>query len=169
MRIQRLNRIRGAQLRKAYRDAAIEARQEFQALKHHPLFIAGIMVYWGEGDRVSGHGVRIANTDPQMMRLFVVFLRHVCQIPMDRIHAWVLVYPDLDAKRCREYWAEHSGIPIHNFTKCITIGGRHKTNRLHYGVCNVGISSKYFKQKILVWLERLPAELLSRRYYAGLV
>lgn len=166
VRIRTLDRIRGERLRRAYREAADEARGEFEALKYHPLFIAGVMIYWGEGDKISEHGVRIANTDPRMIKVFVNFLVHVCQIPTKRIRGWVLIYPDLDGQSCRKYWAEHTGLGVDNFSKNITIKGRHKTHRLQYGVCNVGISSKYFKQKMLVWLERLPVQLLKREYYS---
>lgn len=165
VRIRYLNNIRGKHLARLYLDAQAEAGREFEKLKYHPLFIAGVAIYWGEGDKVSGHGVRIANTDPTMIRLFVNFLAHVCQIPKNRIKAWILIYPDLDGEVCKKFWVEKSGISNHNFTKCITVQGRHKTNRVRYGVCNVGISSKYFKKKMLIWLKLLPVQLLSKRYY----
>lgn len=165
IRLIRLNKVRGKRLARLYREARKEARMEFENLKYHPLFIAGVVAYWGEGDKISGHGVRIANTDPEMIKLFVNFLRHVCQIPKDRIKAWILIYPDLNGEECKKFWIRNSGLSLDNFTKCITIKGRHKTNRLHYGVCNVGISSKYFKNKILVWLKLLPLNLLSKNYY----
>lgn len=163
--IRRLNKIRGKHLVRLYRCARTEAYTEFDKLKYHPLFIAGIMIYWGEGDKVSGHGVRIANTDPGMIRLFVNFMIHVCQIPRNRIKAWILLYPDLDEGVCKKFWVKNSGLGDRSFTKCIIIKGRHKTNRVRYGVCNVGISSKYFKNKMLVWLKLLPSQLLNKKYY----
>lgn len=169
IRLRFLNNVRGENLERVYNEAEKEARQEFNELKYHPLFIAGIVAYWGEGDKVSRYSVRIANSDPAMIRLFVCFLRGVCQIPLERIKAWVLIYPDLDGDECKRFWAESSGLSSHNFTKCIAIKGRHKISRLRYGVCNVGVSSKYFKRKMLVWLKLLPAQLLKRSYYAGIV
>lgn len=169
IRLRFLNKVRGENLRKVYQEAKREAHREFGELKYHPLFIAGVVIYWGEGDKISAYNARIANTDPTMIKLFVGFLRDVCGVPPARIKAWILIYPDLSAEVCKKFWIEKTGLKSENFTKCITIKGRHKTRRLHHGVCNVGISSKYFKKKILVWLELLPAQLLQKRYYAGIV
>ncbi len=85
MRIRELDRIRGLNLTRVYEEARSEARQEFEQLKYHPLFIAGLMLYWGEGDMRSRSQVRLINTDPEMIPLFVFFLRHVCLIPEKKL------------------------------------------------------------------------------------
>ncbi|MFH1584768.1 MAG: hypothetical protein ABIB12_01410, partial [Patescibacteria group bacterium] len=54
-----LNKIRGKHLKKLYRNAETEARGEFEALKLHPLFITGIVIYWGEGDKSTAYQVRV--------------------------------------------------------------------------------------------------------------
>ncbi len=53
VRLQELNKIRGENLKKVYEEAIKEALEEFELLKYHPLFIAGLMIYWGEGNKVS--------------------------------------------------------------------------------------------------------------------
>lgn len=45
------------------------------------------------------------------------------------------------------------------------INGKHKTKRLHYGVCTVVVSSRYLKEKMLVWLSLFPETLIKREYY----
>lgn len=162
IRIRELDRIRGINLEKVYAEARSEAREEFGALKYDPLFIAGIMLYWGEGDKRSRNQVRITNTDPELIRLYVCFLLRACRIPVERISAHVLIYPDHEAAVCREYWAKTSNIPIAKFTKCTTIKGRHKTHRLPYGICMVVVSSTYLKEKVNEWLNILPMELMQK-------
>ena len=166
IRIRYLNKIRGEHLGRVYEAGKKEAVIEFEKLKYHPLFIAGVMAYWGEGDKVSRFGARIANTDPAMIRLFVIFLRDVCQIKLDKIRAGILVYPDLNEKLCREFWIERSGLKDSNFMRSTVIQGRHKTRRVGYGICNVGISSSYFKQKMLIWIDLLSKQLISKGYYS---
>src|SRR5688572_23770642 len=51
MRIVELNKVRGKHLAEVYEQARQEARKEFKFLKYNPLFIAGLMLYWGEGDK----------------------------------------------------------------------------------------------------------------------
>lgn len=165
VRIRYLNRVRGKHLKRLYRVGRKEALEEFESLKYHPLFIAGVIAYWGEGDKVSRFGARIANTDPAMIRLFVNFLRHVCQIEFRRIRASILLYPDLDSILCKKYWVTNSGLRNSSFGKSTVIHGRHKTRRVRYGICNVGISSAYFKQKLLIWVDLLSKALISKKYY----
>jgi len=47
-----------------------EAGKEFPLLKSNPLFVAGLMLYWGEGDNKPRGDVRITNINPRMIKLF---------------------------------------------------------------------------------------------------
>jgi hypothetical protein len=165
VRMQKLNRIRGHKLNRLYDRARREAKAEFKNFKYHPLFIAGLVIYWGEGDKVSRGLVRVSNIDPLLVKLFVKFLTDICEVEKDTIRASILIYPDLDSKKCKGFWVKNSGILEKNFNKSILIQGRHKKRRVHHGVCNVGITSTYLKEKIKVWLEMLPREMVSSRYY----
>ncbi len=160
--LRKLDKVRGRHLRRVYEEARREARDEFKYLKLHPLFIAGVSIYWGEGDRVSKSSVRLGNTDPSMIRLFVKFLRDVCGIHSKKIFASVLVYPDLNQDECRSFWVNKSGLPESSFNKCIVMKGRHKTWRIRYGVCTVGASSTYLKEKLRIWLKLLPKEFSKK-------
>jgi hypothetical protein len=162
IRLRALNEIRGRNLARAYDEARAEARLEFEILKHSPLFVAGVMLYWGEGDKLTKYSTRLTNTDPEMIRLYVTFLKQVCQIPEGKIKGHILIYPDLDEAECRRYWVQASGIEAAQFCKTTTIQGKHMTRRIKYGVCMVEISSTYFKVKMLEWLKLMPKELMSR-------
>lgn len=168
VRIVKLDTIRGNHLKNVYEEAKREASLELASLKYNPLFIAGIMLYWGEGDKRTRGQVRLVNTEPEIIRLFVLFLTEVCRIPHEKIRASVTIYPDLNELECRKYWSDASGIPIESFTKCVTIQGRHKTRKLSYGMCNVLVLSTYFKIKLLEWLRLLPQELMGRAYYESM-
>ena len=167
-RMRELDRVRGKHLKKVYAKARREAQKEFAELKYSPLFIAGLMLYWGEGDKVTKHITRLINTDPNMIRLFVLFLLYVCQLPISKIRAYAIIYPDLDPENCITYWSKKSGLHKASFTKCAVIAGRHKVKRVSHGTCTICVSSTYFKVKILEWLGLLPKELMSKRYYASI-
>jgi hypothetical protein len=167
LRLHTLSDIRGKHLARLYEEARAEARREFVYLKSYPLFTAGVALYWGEGNKASLHSLSLGNTDPAMIRLFVVFLRAVCGAPEGKIRAYILLYPDLDPKTCLRFWIKSSGLPKTAFNKCVRIKGRHKTRRLHYGVCVVSITSRYLKEKVQVWLNLLADE--SATASAGIV
>lgn len=169
VRLQELNRIRGQNLKQLYEEAEKEAIEEFELLKYHPLFIAGLMIYWGEGNKVSKNRCSIANTEPLMIKLFLQFLRNICGCKNAKIKAWILIYPDINEKLCRDFWMGKTGLSSENFTKSMLIKGKHKTNRLSFGVCSVGVSSAYLKRKILKWIEMLARDLVQENYIAGMV
>lgn len=168
IRIEELNKIRGQHLAKAYETARAEARQEFELLKYDPLFISGIMLYWGEGAKDPKQGVKFTNSDSKMIEFYVQFLLKSCRIPIEKIKAYVLIYPELEEKTTRAYWSKASGLPWEQFTKSVVIAGRHATRRLGWGVCTITVSSNYFKQKVLEWIKLLPEELLRKGYYENI-
>lgn len=137
VRIVQLNKIRGENLARVYEEARKEARDEFELLKYSPLFIAGLMLYWGEGDKAGKDKVRLTNTDAEMISLFVLFLRQVLNIPESKIQGHILIYPDLNDIDTRAHWARSSGLPNTNFSKSTLTQGRHKTKRLGHGVCMI--------------------------------
>jgi hypothetical protein len=166
--LEKLDRTRGIALEKIYEEAQLEAIREFENLKWYPLFTAGIALYWGEGDKATNGVVRLANVDPDIIRTFILFLREVCGVPEKNIRVHLLLYPDLNPRTCLQFWSEQIDITRQNFTKCVTIQGRHKTKRLPYGVCYVTVSSTYLKKKIFVWLALLSKELAKQKV-AGIV
>jgi len=166
IRLQELNKLRGANLARAYEEARAEAKTEFDLLKYNPLFIAGVMLYWGEGDKLTKYAVTITNSDPTLIRLYVFFLENICRIPTEKIKAHILIYPDLNEETCRLFWASRSHISLSRFMKCTVIQGKQKARPLKYGVCMVVISSTYLKVKMLEWLKLLPGELMNKAYYA---
>lgn len=161
IRMRQLGKVRGKELDNAYAEAVKEAEKEFEYFVRWPLFVAGLCIYWGEGEKTSKHMIRVSNIDPGLVKVFIGFLIHVCGIPKKDIRYSLLLYPDLDEDACKQFWVSHAGLLRENFNKSARIRGRHKTKRLRYGVCNVSFSSSYLKKKIGVWLAKLPNELVK--------
>jgi len=155
VRINRFNENRGKRLKDRYEQARKEAVLEFKQLKDNPLFFVALALYWGEGDKRSKYNIRISNTEPPLVKIFVLFAEQILKIERSKIKIGLLLYPDLDDNICKRYWAEELGLLGSNFYKSIVIKGRDKGNRLSYGVCSLGFSSIYLKQKILVWIKMI--------------
>ncbi|MEK7462185.1 MAG: helix-turn-helix domain-containing protein [Patescibacteria group bacterium] len=158
-RLQNLNKIRGDSLDALYHRAMIEATLELEMNKNNPLFIAAISAYWGEGDKRSRNNVRLINTDPLMLRLFIKFLVRFCSVTRENIKAAIFIYPDLDEETCRQYWEKEIGIS--SFHKTMVLPSRHKTKKLQYGTCSVIVSNTYLKKKMLLWIDQLPKIVLN--------
>src|SRR3989344_800497 len=122
-RIVAANKKRWADLHEIYRE---EARNEFATLKNDPLFIAGLMLYWGEGNKMpTSSQVKLTNSDPAMIRLFCFFLKKSLLVPEERIKVWLLLYPDLVDSVQKNFWSKATGVPLTQFNKSIYIVGKH--------------------------------------------
>ena len=161
-RIKSLNITRQIKLEELYLKADEEAQKEFLKHKNNTLFISGIMLYWGEGDKKFENGrVKVSNTDPAIIKIFRNFLVKFCNYPLENIKGWILLYPDVNKESALDYWSRESGIVRSNFIKSTVIKSNSKIHRLSYGTCAVHITNKYIKKKILRWIDLYKNELVK--------
>jgi len=141
------NKERWSKKRQEYRDLG---ESEFKQLQNDPMFLTGVMLYWGEGTKdAKGSQVKLANSDPMMIRIFYAFLKDTIKVPKDKINIWLLLYPDLADDMQKSFWSRATGVPSSQFKKSVYIVGRHPTKRLSYGVCNIYVQSRDIEEKIL--------------------
>jgi predicted DNA-binding protein YlxM (UPF0122 family) len=80
------------------------------------LKIAGIMLYWAEGTQKGGT-VDFANSNPQMVKIFLRFLREICGVDERRLRGYLYAYEYQDIEKLKSYWCKATGIHPNQFTK----------------------------------------------------
>ncbi len=158
-RMQLLNKARQAERTTRYNEAVRSAETEFKHYKNNPLFVAGLMLYIGEGDNKDRRLIRLANARTEVHRIFIKFLVEYLGIDKNAIKFWILLYPDLDEGKCVRYWCKKVGIKNDNFYKNQVIQGKSNKRVLHYGVGNTIIGSTVLKHKLNRWIELIQKEL----------
>ncbi len=148
-----MNKNRKIMLDKKYKEVEDEAGKEFKVYKNDPLFMAGLMVYAGEGDKSSRNLTRISNSEFYLHLVFIRFSERFLNIGRDKIKVWLLLYPDHSIEECVEVWSKKLKINKQNFNKSQVIIGKSKLRKLQYGVGNSIISSTSLKKKMMKWLE----------------
>ncbi|TSD03198.1 MAG: Uncharacterized protein Athens071416_259 [Parcubacteria group bacterium Athens0714_16] len=162
--IQNLNEKTKNKLKEKYKKAEKEAEMEFKKHKNNPLFVAGLMLYIGEGDKNIVDGmIRISNFDPNVLKIFMLFLDKFFFVKKEKVKFWILLYPDLNEKTCKVWWKNKLQIGDRDFYKNQIIKGKHKKKRLQYGVGNIILSNKFLKKKLLRWID------LISEHIAGMV
>ncbi|MEI7709444.1 MAG: helix-turn-helix domain-containing protein [bacterium] len=153
VRLEKLHEGRRLMLEKKYKKVEEDAVKEFELYKNDPLFMAGLMVYAGEGDKSSRNLTRMSNSEFYLHLVFIRFSEKFLNIGRDKIKVWLLLYPDHNIEECTETWSKKLQISKNNFNKSQVIVGKEKTRKLQYGVGNSIISSTSLKKKMMKWLE----------------
>lgn len=149
----KLNEGRLAMLNKKYTEIEKEAKSEFELYKENPLFMAGLMLYAGEGDKMTKGVIRFANIEFDLHKIFINFITTFLKVNTEYLRFSILLYPDLDIEKCKVRWSQELNIPLTQFHKPQVIQGRHKTKRLHFGVGSTIFSSSFLKRKLILWIE----------------
>jgi len=154
------NKAKWSKWRQGCRD---EARVEFSDLRDDPVFSAGLMLFWGEGEKSINSGLlRLVNSDPKMIKIFYLFLLRI-GIPKEKISARLILYPDLDDKKYKTYWSRVLEIPLDRFIKSSIIQGKHPNRKLSLGICELYVCSMKMKEKVITWMD-LYSEYLQQSF-----
>lgn len=158
-RLRLINKARREMWERWREEARQQAEKEFPSLKKNPLLLAGLMLYWAEGDgKMENSLVRLSNITPEIIKIFSLFLQNICQVPQEKIKITLILYPDLKENQCKNFWSKASGISKNQFYKTQFIKGRHPTRRISHGICNVYVASRELKEKIFTWIKLYQQE-----------
>lgn len=130
------------------------AQEEVSGLISNPLFIAGLMLYWAEGDKRSGR-LQFSNSDPDMIRFMMSWFREFCNIPEAKFRIGLFLHSLHVREDCVGFWSRVTNLPIAQFNRPYikpTIFSNRK-NKLYEGTCVIRIHSKDLVSKILGWID----------------
>jgi hypothetical protein len=117
----------------------LEARTQVESLLNDHLWLAGTVLYWAEGSKTRNQ-LRLANTDPKALRLFVAWVRGYID-PDASFSMQLHLHEGNDENAARCYWRRETGLARANFYKTFIKpkGTGHRNNRIPYGVCSVKV------------------------------
>lgn len=137
-------------------------------LSNRELKIAGVLLYCCEGTRLRRDKrrkgdvfywvIEFTNSNPKLVKLFLVFLRKIIKISESRLKGQLFIYDDLETQKLEKMWSKETGIDLGNFNKTIILrakGSKYKPNP--NGTFKVRYHSKEACQKLnLLVNEVLP-------------
>jgi hypothetical protein len=151
------------QLRGATRNAErwrarrLAFQQEGRAMARHGdwLFVAGVMLYWAEGDKGQRNCARISNSDPEVLRLFMRFLRERLAVTDDRVAVTCNLFADhLERQRAiKEFWLDVLKLPDDRLCKSVVntyskYSQKKRAGMLPWGTTRVAVHSVRVAQQI---------------------
>jgi hypothetical protein len=138
-----VNRRKFLEKRIAYQE---EGRQK--AREGRPLHLKGCMLYWAEGAKTK-NSVYFVNSDPNMMKLFIDFLREELGARDGKMSVTIHCHQPEDVERIEQFWLTLLKLTRKNLrTTQIKQGSNSRRNVLENGVCGLRVSNTRLIQHI---------------------
>ena len=140
---------RAREVRRGYQR---EGRQRMAV--RDPSYIAGCMLYWAEGDK-GRNAVGMSNSDPELLAVFVAFLRRHFGVASERMTIYCNLFADhLDRQReIEQFWLDRLGLPEMSLRKSqVNVYSKYsqkkRDGKLPYGTCKLVVHSTRIVQTI---------------------
>lgn len=104
------------------------------------LYGMGIGLYWGEGTKSNKSAIRLGNTDPELIKVFIDFLVKIFSIKKTDLHFGLQIFTDINPKEALDFWTRQLKVKDTQFWKpIVTISGSIGTykQKSKYGVVTV--------------------------------
>jgi len=129
VKLRRRAWLKGEASRERFRNAMQKKREQLEQeiyrqqtkklanLKRESFFVAGLMLYLGEGDKRNRVRVGLANTDPAVIQFFVKWLKDFLGVDKEKIHAELHLYENMDIEVEKIFWEKVTGLSRKQFYK----------------------------------------------------
>jgi hypothetical protein len=117
----------------------------------------GLGLYWGEGDKINRHSLRLGNTDPELLKMYMAFLVLIFKVDKDDLRFGLQVFTDINTQEALDYWVTALDVDSEQFYKpVVTVSGSLGTYRKksQYGVVIVYFHNKKLRDIIIELLPR---------------
>lgn len=155
------NRVRKEINRRKRRQYGEEAQLEYGQLVKDPLFVLGLGIYWGEGDKTENGRVAVINTDGDLLKVVVKFYCRCLKVLSSKLRVGLFVYEGMDQEKEMVFWSEKLSVPRSQFIKVQVLKSRSRRTerKSRHGVCSIYFSSTELSVKIREWI-RLSAGIV---------
>lgn len=130
-----------------------EIREDFnnriKPITDYELLLLGAALYWGEGCKRHASGisyVSLVNSDPDMIKIFLRFVKEILEIPENRLKLRIQIHPNIKKEEAINYWSNVVKIPPERFYIIKQISraslGRMPKNLLPFGTMEIRVYSR---------------------------
>lgn len=112
--------------------------------------IVGVTLWWAEGSKsrrdtrwknARTYPIEITNTDPNIIKAFLKFLRNDIQVDEKRIHLQLQIHEGDNQKKLENFWSKQTKIPKTRFNKTIIRPTGNKIGK-SMGTCKIRFADK---------------------------
>lgn len=78
--------------------------KEPKTLEGAKLLGLGLGLYWGEGNKKNRNSIRLGNTDPKMIRMFLRFMVDIFGISKEKLRFGLQIFDDMQPRKTLKFW-----------------------------------------------------------------
>ncbi len=123
------------------------------------LLLAGLCLYWGEGTKADWSKIILTNSDPNVLRFFIYWLKRACHIEKTDLKIYLQLYCDMDIRKETWFWSKNLSMPLRQFTKPYIKSTSYKRinhkGGFGHGTCAVMLNRVILKERILMQMKVL--------------
>jgi|SRR3989344_4591006 len=122
------------------------------------LFGLGLGLYWGEGNKRNLSSIRLGNTDPRLINIFISFLEKFYNIKRQKLRFGLQIFSDMSIQNALIFWQKELEVPRAQFQKVIVTPSRGVgtyRNKTKYGVLTVHYNNKKLRNIICQTIENM--------------
>ena|SRR3989344_5241088 len=142
-----------------------ESKRKWIPLNKNELAIAGLFLYWGEGNKRIDGQVALNNTDPAVVKFTLFWLNKILNVPSERIKVSLHLYKDMNIKKELNFWSKELKIPLMQFIKpYIKNSNRKDIDQKGYGhgTCGFLVNNVRLKERIIMEIKAI-ADFYSKK------
>jgi len=131
-----------------------EGEKEIGRLSKRDKFIAGVAMYFAEGDK-GGKNVSFSNLDPRAIKFMVNWLVSICKVPKIKFRASLYLHDNLNEIKAKQFWSNLTAIPLSQFRKSYIVKNNpHRLRKIKhiYGVLKISVGNVNLHRKIMGWI-----------------
>jgi len=122
----------------------------------------GLMLYWCEGvnDVRYRDTVAFTNTSVDMLKIWIKFLRKICNLKANKIKARIYVHKNQDGEALKKYWSKKLGISLDNFEN-VSYTNKNSTRANYKGTVKIKVHNVKLFDTIQAMILELTSGLLE--------
>lgn len=124
--------------------------------KERELRAMGAMLYWAEGFQAEhANLVDFANSKPEMIAVFLRFLREICGINEKKLRVYLYCYSNQNVANLITFWSNLTKIPKKQFTKPYVRSDfdKQKLGKMPRGLIHIRYGDKKLLQLLREWID----------------
>lgn len=117
-----------------------KVKKDIGSISDRDLFIAGFFLYWAEGGKTRRNTLVLTNTDPNMIKNYLSWLK-LLKVSKDKLKVKLNLYKDMNVDREISFWSRELGIDREKFYKVSVKNSKMVDltykNNFNHGTCNI--------------------------------